>query len=64
LVGDRGSHDVRRRSSGKTQFDDLERREPLHAGRAGYQYGFAALNLGLQATLKGFGIFFPTFSQH
>jgi hypothetical protein len=33
--------------SGDGQFDDLECRDLLHAGRAGYGYGFSALHLGL-----------------
>jgi hypothetical protein len=37
---------------GDTQFDDLERRDPLHAGRSGYRCGRIALNLGLQAAAK------------
>jgi hypothetical protein len=36
----------------ETQFDDLECRDPLHVGRAGYSYCFAALNVGLQAAAK------------
>jgi hypothetical protein len=36
----------------ETQFDDLECRDPLHVGRAGYSYCFAALNIGLQAAAK------------
>ena len=36
----------------ETQFDDLECRDLLHAGRTGYSYGFAALNVGLQAAAK------------
>jgi hypothetical protein len=31
------------------QFDDLERRDLLHAGRSGYRCGRIPLNLGLQA---------------
>ncbi len=34
------------------QFDDLECRDPLHVGRAGYSYCFAALNVSLQAAAK------------
>jgi len=34
------------------QFDHLECRDPLHAGRARYSYCFAALNVGLQAAAK------------
>ena len=30
-------------------FDDLERRDLLHAGRSGYRCGRIALNLSLQA---------------
>jgi hypothetical protein len=36
----------------ETQSDDLECRDPLHVGRAGYSYCFAALNVGLQAAAK------------
>ncbi len=36
----------------ETQFDHLECRDPLHVGRAGYSYCFAALNVGLQAAAK------------
>ena len=35
------------------QFDDLARRDPLHARRAGYRYGFAALNFGVRAMADG-----------
>ena len=38
---------------GRSQFDDLECRDLLNAGRAGYDYGFAALHLGLQAARDG-----------
>jgi hypothetical protein len=31
----------------EAQFDDLEYRDLLRAGRAGYGYGFSALHLGL-----------------
>ena len=34
---------------GDTQFDDLERRDLLRAGRSGYRCGRIALNLSLQA---------------
>jgi hypothetical protein len=34
---------------GDIQFDDLEGRDLLHAGRAGCRDGFAALNHGLEA---------------
>jgi hypothetical protein len=33
----------------KTHYDDLECHDLLRVGRAGYRYGFAALNLGLAA---------------
>ena len=41
------------RNRGEAQFDDLECRDLLNAGRAGYDYGFAALHLGLQAARDG-----------
>jgi hypothetical protein len=34
-------------------MDDLGCRDLLNAGRAGYDYGFAALHLGLQAARDG-----------
>jgi len=34
------------------QYDLFECRDPLHVGRAGYSYGIAALNVGLQAAAK------------
>ena len=40
------------RNPGDAQFDDLERRDLLHAGRSGYRCGRIALNLGLQAEAK------------
>ena len=40
------------RNPGDSQSDDLERRDPLHAGRSGYRCGRIALNLGLQAVAK------------
>jgi len=43
------------RNRGEAQSDDLESRGPLRAGRAGYRYGFAALNLGLQTVRDGKG---------
>jgi hypothetical protein len=40
---------LRRRDPAETQYDDLECHDPLRVGRAGYRYGFAAMNLGLAA---------------
>jgi hypothetical protein len=40
---------LRRRDPAETQYDDWECHDLLDAGRAGYRYGFAALNLGLAA---------------
>jgi hypothetical protein len=37
---------------GGAQFDDLERRDLLHAGRSGYRWGRIALNLSLQAVAE------------
>jgi hypothetical protein len=37
----------------ETQFDDLECRDLLHAGRAEYHYGVTGLNLGLEAMATG-----------
>jgi hypothetical protein len=37
---------------GETQFDDLECRDPLHTGGAGYADGFVGLNLGLEPRRK------------
>jgi hypothetical protein len=41
------------RPAGETQCDDLEWRDLLHAGHAECCYGFAVLNLGLQAMRDG-----------
>src|SRR5437899_11966781 len=38
---------ISRRDPGETQFDDLEWRDLLHAGRARYRYGRTVLHLGL-----------------
>jgi hypothetical protein len=38
---------VRPRNPDEAQFDDLEYRDLLGAGRARYGYGFSALHLGL-----------------
>src|SRR5712691_6895253 len=43
---------LRRRDPAGTQYDDLECHDLLRVGRAGYRYGFAALNLGLQGVAK------------
>jgi hypothetical protein len=45
-------HLVRRQKFGEAQFHDFQRRDLLHAGRAGCLYGLALLNLGLQAAAK------------
>jgi hypothetical protein len=34
-------------AAGETQIDNSECGNPLHAGCAGYRYGFAGLNLGI-----------------
>jgi hypothetical protein len=40
------------RSPDDTHFDDVERRDLLHAGRLGYGCGRIAPNLGLQDVAK------------
>ena len=45
-------HRVRRRNPVEAQFSGPEWRDLLHAGRARYVYGFAALNVGLEAMAK------------
>jgi hypothetical protein len=46
------------RNPDETEFDDLEGRDLLDAGGAGYRYGRTVLHLGLQAGLK------PASAQH
>jgi hypothetical protein len=41
---------VRPRNPDEAQFNDLEYRDLLRAGRAEYGYGFSALHLGLART--------------
>jgi hypothetical protein len=53
-----------RRNPRETQFDDLNCRDLLRAGRIGYQDGFATLNLGLQAVAKTTATFFAAGSTN
>jgi hypothetical protein len=39
--------------SDETQFEELECRDPLHAGRGFRTYGFGALHLGLTPSVLG-----------
>src|ERR1700754_942519 len=48
----RNTHRLVQPPPGDKQFDDLERRDLLRAGGAGWSYRFAALNPGLQAAAE------------